>query len=220
MSPASASAPVPSVGARIRQARLERGLGLRALAREVGVSASLVSQIETGKSQPSVSTLYAITTALGISVESLFSVESLSGGRETAAAVHPAAAVHALAAFAADPARRLGPLVTPGEREVLELDSGVVWERLGHVPGTDVDFLLVTYRPGGSSSGSGGLMRHTGTEYGYLTSGELVLTLGFDEQILRPGDAVCFESATPHRYRNDGDEPAVGVWFVSSQSVQ
>lgn len=220
MSPASASAPVPSVGARIRQARLERGLGLRALAREVGVSASLVSQIETGKSQPSVSTLYAITTALGISVESLFSVESLSEGRETAAAVHPAAAVHALAAFAADPSRRLGPLVTPGEREVLELDSGVVWERLGHVPGTDVDFLLVTYRPGGSSSGSGGLMRHTGTEYGYLTSGELVLTLGFDEQILRPGDAVCFESATPHRYRNDGDEPAVGVWFVSSQSVQ
>ncbi|MFF7277751.1 cupin domain-containing protein [Streptomyces griseorubiginosus] len=218
MSPASA--PVPSVGARIRQARLERGLGLRALAREVGVSASLVSQIETGKSQPSVSTLYAITTALGISVESLFSVESLSEGREAAAAVHPAAAVHALAAFAADPARRLGPLVTPGEREVLELDSGVVWERLGHVPGTDVDFLLVTYRPGGSSSGSGGLMRHTGTEYGYLTSGELVLTLGFDEQILRPGDAVCFESATPHRYRNDGDEPAVGVWFVSSQSVQ
>ncbi|MFC8428747.1 helix-turn-helix domain-containing protein [Streptomyces sp. NPDC057253] len=207
-------APVPSVGARIRQARLERGLGLRALAREVGVSASLVSQIETGKSQPSVSTLYAITTALGISVESLFETG------ETAAAMPSASVAHALAAFAADPARRIGPLVGPAEREVLELDSGVVWERLGHVPGTDVDFLLVTYRPGGSSSDSGGLMRHTGTEYGYLTSGELVLTLGFDERILRPGDAVCFESATPHRYRNDGDEPAVGVWFVSSQSVQ
>ncbi|MER7561456.1 cupin domain-containing protein [Streptomyces sp. NPDC097941] len=205
--------PVPAVGARIRQARLERGLGLRALAREVGVSASLVSQIETGKSQPSVSTLYAITTALGISVESLFD------GREAAAA-REASVVHALAAFAADPGRRIGPLVGPGEREVLELDSGVVWERLGHVPGTDVDFLLVTYRPGGSSSGSGGLMRHAGTEYGYLTSGELVLTLGFDEQVLRPGDAVSFESTTPHRYRNDGDEPAVGVWFVSSQTVQ
>jgi transcriptional regulator with XRE-family HTH domain len=204
---------VPAVGARIRQARLERGLGLRALAREVGVSASLVSQIETGKSQPSVSTLYAITTALGISVESLFD------GREAAAA-REATVVYALAAFAADPGRRIGPLVGPGEREVLELDSGVVWERLGHVPGTDVDFLLVTYRPGGSSSGSGGLMRHAGTEYGYLTSGELVLTLGFDEQVLRPGVAVSFESTTPHRYRNDGDEPAVGVWFVSSQTVQ
>ncbi|MHC3467712.1 helix-turn-helix domain-containing protein [Streptomyces sp. 7R007] len=206
MSPAD----VPPVGARIRQARLARGVSLRRLAREVGVSASLVSQIETGKSQPSVSTLYAITTALSISVESLF-----EAGEPAVAAPVAGTVVHALAAFAADPGRRIGPLVTPGERERLELDSGVVWERLGHVPGMDVDFLLVTYRPGGASSGSGGLMRHAGTEYGWLTSGELVLTLGFEEYTLRPGDAVCFESTTPHRYRNEGTEPAVGVWFVT-----
>jgi transcriptional regulator with XRE-family HTH domain len=207
-------AAVPPVGARIRRARQDSGLSLRALAREIGVSASLVSQIETGKSQPSVSTLYAITTALGISVESLFE------SREPATATLGATAPHALAAFAADPGRRIGPLVTPGEREVLELDSGVVWERLGHVPGTDVDFLLVTYLPGGSSSSSDGLMRHPGTEYGYLTSGELVLTLGFEERVLRVGDAVCFESTTPHRYRNDTAESAVGVWFVTGQSAR
>ncbi|MFB7930094.1 helix-turn-helix domain-containing protein [Streptomyces sp. NPDC056039] len=203
---------VPPVGARIRQARLERGTSLRALAREVGVSASLVSQIETGKSQPSVSTLYAITTALGISVESLFDARAPA---PVVGAGTPASLPHALAAFAADPGRRIGPLAVAGERETLELDSGVRWERLGRVPGADVDFLLVTYRPGGSSAGSGGLMRHGGTEYGYLTSGELILTLGFDEYTVRPGDAVCFESTTPHRYRNDGEVPAVGVWFVS-----
>ncbi|MCX5062942.1 MULTISPECIES: helix-turn-helix domain-containing protein [unclassified Streptomyces] len=223
MSPAA----VPPVGARIRQARLAKGVSLRALAREVGVSASLVSQIETGKSQPSVSTLYGITTALSISVESLFDayedeiaappVVTASAG--SGAPAVPATVLHALAAFAADPGRRIGPLVTPGEREVLELDSGVVWERLGHVPGADVDFLQVTYRPGGSSSSSGGLMRHAGTEYGCLTSGALVLTLGFDEYTLGPGDAVCFESTTPHRYRNDGAEPAVGVWFVFGQGA-
>jgi transcriptional regulator with XRE-family HTH domain len=206
------AAAVPPLGARIRQARLERGTSLRALAREVGVSASLVSQIETGKSQPSVSTLYAITTVLGISVESLFDARASS---PMAGVNPPGAVLPALAAFAADPGRRIGPLVGAGERETLELDSGVVWERLGRVPGADVDFLLVTYRPGGSSSGSGGLMRHTGTEYGYLTSGELILTLGFDEYTVRPGDAVSFESTTPHRYRNDGEVPAVGVWFVS-----
>ncbi|MFJ8591541.1 helix-turn-helix domain-containing protein [Streptomyces sp. NPDC093598] len=223
------SAVVPPVGARIRQARLERGTSLRALAREVGVSASLVSQIETGKSQPSVSTLYAITTALGISVESLF--DAREGAREGLRepvrepvragagagppAASPATVPHALAAFAADPGRRIGPLVGAGGRETLELDSGVVWERLGRVPGAEADFLLVTYRPGGSSSGSGALMRHPGTEYGYLTSGELILTLGFEEYTVRPGDSVCFESTTPHRYRNDGEVPAVGVWFVS-----
>ncbi|WP_406194329.1 helix-turn-helix domain-containing protein [Streptomyces sp. NBC_01017] len=207
-------ADVPPVGTRIRQARLARGTSLRALAREVGVSASLVSQIENGKSQPSVSTLYAITTALGISIEALFEAGEVTTASPAAAA--PGTVLHALAAFAADPGRRIGPLVTPDEREALELDSGVVWERLGHVPGSDVDFLLVTYRPGGASSSSGGLMRHTGTEYGCLTSGELILTLGFDEYTLRPGDAVCFESTTPHRYRNDGDVPATGIWFVSS----
>ncbi|MGW5133786.1 helix-turn-helix domain-containing protein [Streptomyces sp. NPDC004135] len=223
---------VPPVGERIRQARLEHGTSLRALARRIGVSASLVSQIETGKSQPSVSTLYAITTALGISVESLFDARQTG----TAAPVDPSApvapvappgpvapaapqtvphALTALTASAADPGRRIGPLVGAGGRERLELDSGVVWERLGRVPGADADFLLVTYRPGGASSGSGALMRHPGTEYGYLTSGELILTLGFDEYTVRPGDAVCFESTTPHRYRNDGGVPAVGVWFVS-----
>jgi quercetin dioxygenase-like cupin family protein len=93
-----------------------------------------------------------------------------------------------------------------------------VWERLGRVPGAEADFLLVTYRPGGSSSGSGALMRHPGTEYGYLTSGELILTLGFEEYTVRPGDSVCFESTTPHRYRNDGEVPAVGVWFVSGDA--
>ncbi|GGW99273.1 helix-turn-helix domain-containing protein [Streptomyces chartreusis] len=230
MSPAA----VPPVGARIRQARLAHGTSLRALAREIGVSASLVSQIENGKSQPSVSTLYAITTALGISIESLF--DAGEGGIATAATAPataltpgpgtapgtatdpaPGTVLHALASFAADPGRRIGPVVTPDEREVLELDSGVVWERLGHVPGTHVDFLQVTYRPGGASSSSGGLMRHAGTEYGCLTSGELILTLGFDEYTLRPGDAVCFESTTPHRYRNDGDVPAVGTWFVSTE---
>ncbi|MEU1004063.1 helix-turn-helix domain-containing protein [Streptomyces tibetensis] len=249
---------VPPVGARIRQARLERGTSLRALAREIGVSASLVSQIETGKSQPSVSTLYAITTTLGISVESLFDAreEAASTPPATIRPAGPPATIRpagppaaspatvpsaaspdtvplaaspdtvppaaspdtvplALAALAAESGRRIGPLVAAGGRETLELDSGVVWERLGRVPGVDTDFLLVTYRPGGSSSGSGALMRHPGTEYGYLTSGELILTLAFEEYTLRPGDSVCFESTTPHRYRNDGEVPAVGVWFVS-----
>ncbi|MFI0446934.1 helix-turn-helix domain-containing protein [Actinomadura sp. 6N118] len=247
---------VPPVGARIREERLKRGLSLRALARAVGVSASLISQIETGKSQPSVSTLYAITQALEISVEDVFDAAEAETA-ETAEAAHaPAAATPAAAAPVAAavvvPAPHAGalaealrpttpgtgpgmgprigprmgpgtgpgmgpgtgPLVRPGEREVLELESGVTWERLGHVPGTDVDFLLVTYAPGGSSSSSGKLMRHGGVEHGYLIEGELTLTLGFDTHRLEPGDAVSFPSATPHRYRNEGDVPAVGVWFV------
>ena len=63
---------VPWLGARLREERLSRGISLRSLARDVGVSASMISQIETSKSQPSVSTLYAIISALRISIEDVF----------------------------------------------------------------------------------------------------------------------------------------------------
>ena len=208
---------VPQVGQRIREERLKRGLSLRGLARAVGVSASLVSQIETGKSQPSVSTLYAITSALGISVQDVFeaaTVADLDATLEHAVGETgpPTTVLQALYAL---PAGRLGPVVHEDERQVLRLDSGVTWERLGRLPPHNVDFLLVTYAPGGSSSSTGTLMRHAGSEYGVLLHGELVLTLAFEEITLRAGDSISFESSTPHRYRNDGLREAVGVWFVS-----
>ena len=45
----------------------------RELARRIGLSASMISQIESGQSKPSVSTLYAIVTELGVSVDDIFS---------------------------------------------------------------------------------------------------------------------------------------------------
>jgi len=269
----------PQVGERIRAERTKRGVSLRSLARGVGVSASLISQIETGKCQPSVSTLYAITTTLGVSIEDVFEPagpppDGLLGAAAAAVSAAPlprtapvagagipagssAGAVPpritpphtvpprmtppdamlshitppdtappdtalphlapsqavALAALAA--AQGSSPVARAGEREVLRLDSGVTWERLGHVPGVQVDFLLVTYAPGGSSSGNGQLMRHTGAEYGYLMQGELILTLAAVEQRLTAGQSVSFPSSTPHSYRNDAACPAVGVWFVA-----
>jgi transcriptional regulator with XRE-family HTH domain len=203
-----AASDVPSLGLRIREERLRRGVSLRALARDVGVSASMISQIETGKAQPSVGTLYAITTALGMSIQDVFEEAVAEFAAPLAA---PATVLEALGSARG---LRLGPLVRPAERQVLRLDSGVTWERLGSLSTHAVDFLLVTYAPGGSSSSTGDLMRHPGAEYGFLLSGELVLTLGFEDILVRPGDAVSFDSTTPHRYRNDGTEPAVGLWYV------
>lgn len=238
----------PPIGRRIREERLRRGFNLRSLARAVNVSASHISQIETGKCRPSVSTLYAITTALGVSVDDIFEgsgtglteltgteltgtgltsadladadIDLATGGAGLAIAgvlpAEPATVAAALVALACEHARRIGPVVGPADRETLELDSGVTWERLGHVPGLPVDFLLITYAPGGSSSSTARLMRHPGTEYGYLISGELIVTLGFSEHKVVAGDAICFPSSTPHRYRNERPEQAVGVWFVAS----
>src|SRR5918911_200215 len=161
-----ASSDVPALGERIRAERIGRGLSLRALARDVGVSASMISQIETGKVQPSVSTLYAITSALGMSIQDVFA-EPIDGA--VPAPVSRPTTVLAVLGHA--PGIRLGPLVTPKDRQVLSLDSGVTWERLGSIPGRVVDFLLVTYAPGATSSSTGSLMRHPRSEYGYLLSG-------------------------------------------------
>src|SRR5579872_1036784 len=62
----------PLVGAQLRERRFESGMSLRELARRLDVSPSLVSQIETGKIQPSVRTLYAIVTELGLSLDEIF----------------------------------------------------------------------------------------------------------------------------------------------------
>ena len=64
---------VPAVmAANLRRRRVEADMSVRALARSVGVSPSLVSQIELGKANPSVGTLYAIVTELGLSLDQLF----------------------------------------------------------------------------------------------------------------------------------------------------
>jgi transcriptional regulator with XRE-family HTH domain len=205
---------VPPIGPRIRAERARREVTIRALARVVGVSPSLISQIETGKSQPSVSTLYGITSTLGLSLEDLFDASD----EDESAASPSAPSASVLGYLSTDRAKGVGPHVSPKDRELLTLESGVTWERLGQVPHHHVDFLLVTYPPGSASSLDGRLMRHSGTEYGYLISGMLELNLGFDKYMLAAGDSVCFESTKPHGYRNDGKVPAVGVWFVLEPS--
>jgi quercetin dioxygenase-like cupin family protein len=181
---------VPPIGPRIRAERERRNVTIRALARVIGVSPSLISQID------------------------LFDA---SDSDEPATAPAPASTTN-LRFLGTDRAKAVGPHVSPDDRELLTLDSGVTWERLGQVPHHHVDFLLVTYPPGSASSVDGRLMRHSGTEYGYLISGKLELNLGFDSYLLAAGDSVCFASTKPHGYRNDGAIPAVGVWFVVEPS--
>ena len=75
------------LGERLRQERDRLGLSLRELARRLDVSPSLVSQIETGKIQPSVRTLYAMVSELGVSLDEMFAPR----GRRRAAAGRRAA---------------------------------------------------------------------------------------------------------------------------------
>jgi transcriptional regulator with XRE-family HTH domain/quercetin dioxygenase-like cupin family protein len=203
------------VGRRLRAHREQSGISLRELARRLGVSASAISQIETGKSLPSVSRLYAIVTELGMSLDELFTERS----EETeASAPQRRSRPSPNRPPAAPPAEGAGGHVQrAGNRKAVELESGVRWERLTPSPDPSADFLFVVYDVGGSSSRGDQFIRHWGREYGLVLSGSLEVTVGFDSYLLRPGDSISFDSTVPHRLRNTGKEPATGVWLVSGR---
>jgi transcriptional regulator with XRE-family HTH domain len=161
-------------------------ISLRELSRRVGISASMLSQIENGRAQPSVATLYALVSALSISLDELLASNPASSTR----------------------------IVTATDRATLVMDTGVTWERLTPEPDQLVDALLVTYPPGSSSSSGGGLMSHAGREYAFLLSGRLTVHLGFETLVLEAGSSISFDSAIPHAYLNEGTEPASGLWHV------
>ncbi len=192
-----------TLGRNLRRTRLERGLSLRALARELDVSPSLVSQIETGRIQPSVRTLYAIVSQLGVSLDELFQLGD--GGTGNGSEPHAAS----------DAAREYCPFVQrASKRSAIELETGVRWERLTthNIPG--VEFLYAVYPPGSESAPADALVRHSGRELGFVLAGLLGVTVGFESFVLGPGDSVCFESTIPHRLANDGDEDATALWIV------
>jgi transcriptional regulator with XRE-family HTH domain len=193
------------IGSRLREERERARLSQRELARRLGVSASLISQIEAGQSKPSVSTLYAIVTELGVSLDHIFQVHASPDA--------PLAATNGV-----PPDAGTGPVVRPTERHVIELDSGVRWERLTSHQHEDVDFLHVIYDVGGSSASDERMMRHSGREYGFVISGRLNVRLGFEEHELGPGDSIAFDSTLPHRLWNAGGEPVHGIWFVVGRS--
>jgi transcriptional regulator with XRE-family HTH domain len=187
---------------RLRAERERHGISLRELARRLKISPSAISQIETGRARPSVATLWAIVTELGMSLDDLFADER-GAAPQAAAPDAPAEA----------PAASL-PVVTPASREALQLATGVRWERMTADADPDVDFIWVVYDAGGSSSPEDSFIRHAGREYGLVLSGRLEVTVGFETTVLGPGDSISFDSTTPHRLRNAGTEPVTGVWVV------
>lgn len=200
------------VGSRIRARREAIGISLRQFARNLDVSASFISQLETGKTQPSVATLFAICNALGLSTDELFDVDT--GTKRTDEQSNPWRDLST--PDGAEPVTRSGddaPVIRPHERKALVLDSGVTWESLAATHSRITDFMHVRYEVGGTSTLDDKMLRHVGTEYGYILKGTLEITLGFETYTLHPGDSISFDSSRPHRLANVGNEPVEAVWF-------
>src|SRR3954464_811885 len=170
--------PTHGIGERLARLRGARGVKVSALARAVGVSPSLISQIERGQSRPSVSTLFALSQALDVPVDAFFRDDA--GERAAPPAAPPRAPAPAPTPTPtasgdpeADPAARPRHryLVRKEGRDVIEIEGGVRWESLTPRPMDDLDFMELVYE-GGAESGAR-LYRHPGTEMVLLLSGRL-----------------------------------------------
>jgi quercetin dioxygenase-like cupin family protein/DNA-binding XRE family transcriptional regulator len=226
-----ATSATDNLGPRLRAVREARGLSLRESARRLGVSASFLSQLETGKSQPSVATLYALSRHLDVTIDQLFDdpetapAESVVIGRgasggdtargsrsERARPSHGFLADGrggaAQAAWPTEPPRARLEIWRPGERGRIAMDGGVTWEQLATNTGQDMEFLDVVYEPHSSSTNDDRMLRHQGYEFGYVIEGELEVTFGFEVFTVRAGDSFGFDSGVPHLFRNLRDEPA------------
>jgi transcriptional regulator with XRE-family HTH domain len=196
-----------TLGATLKAARGDRGLSLRAVAAQIGVSAALISQIELGHTRPSVSTLYSLVAFFGISLDEVMGLSPSAAGT---ASPTPVTASPDVSRF-----RRL----SAGDRPSLRMGNGVRWELVASAPGSSAEAVLVTYEPGASSSSDGALMTHPGNEDAYLLSGELSLELEDQAFVLGAGDSFSFDSTRPHRFRNAGLVPATGIWLKLSGAV-
>jgi len=216
---------------RLKRARQKSGLSLREVSRQLNVSASFVSQIENGKSTPSVATLYSMAQLLGVTIDELFSGEQaddevapanvepvspepLNGGPISRSALGSPAD-----AWPGDEVRSRISVTRPGGRKRLEMDTGVVWEQLATNTGAELDFMWIFYPPHSTSTNDKRMLQHSGSEFGYLLDGELEVTVGFEVFTLRAGDAIGFDSSTPHLLTNKTDRPARGIWFVRHPPV-
>jgi transcriptional regulator with XRE-family HTH domain len=88
--------PVNALAANLRRLRAERGLSTVALARESGVARATLAQLEAGRGNPTLETLYALANALEVALADVIAppvaadvevVRSADGPRVTGAAV-------------------------------------------------------------------------------------------------------------------------------------
>ncbi len=203
----SVSKPIFPIGEKLRAERLNQQLTLRQLAAKAQVSASLLSKLENDKVNPSVRTLHSLAEALSLPLSAFFSDEVDDSATDDlvisenrlATEVRVPTPIPSSAKEQDDSGKT--PVIRKDAREAIQLLGGVSWERLTEKQ-SHTQFLESVYEVGAESGQQ--MSHHTGLEFHFVLQGELTLHLGPAEYVLTQGDAIIFDSQTPHRLTNKG----------------
>ncbi len=180
------------VGARIRHARILKGMRMRDLAAAVGCDESMISKIEAGKVTPSLAMLDKIVVAVDRDMASFFGLEIDE---------------HKLVQTPADRVKVAGDALRGGK--------GVTYERL--VPlaaGNLLEGNIHNVEPGGEKNDP---ITHQGEAVGFLLEGEIDLFIDGTVYHMKAGDSFFFKAHLTNGYRNTGTTVARIIWVNTPQ---
>jgi transcriptional regulator with XRE-family HTH domain len=178
-----------ALGQQVRQLRRQNELAIGDLAAAAGLSAGMVSKIENGQISPSLSTLNALATSLGVPITALFSAHE---------------------------ERRDASHVKAGQGVVIErrgTKAGHVYRLLGHALRGEVTVepYLITLEKGAAPYTA---FRHSGVEFIYMLSGEVTYRHADASYRLKPGDAFLFDSGALHGPQDLAKLPATYLSII------
>jgi len=178
------------LGEKIRRLRQVNHLSLSDLADKIDASRSFISQIEQGKTAPSLQTLKHLASALNCTVGSLVD----------------------------DPVGPTAPTVAADQRPKIDrLRSGVTIESLTYPDiHKSMEPLLIVLDPGANSGPES--YQHRGEEFIFVIGGRLLLQLNGEEYPLEEGGSAYFDSSRPHRFANPGTEKTFALWVITPPS--
>ncbi|HWK44480.1 MAG TPA: helix-turn-helix domain-containing protein [Stellaceae bacterium] len=177
------------IGSKLRTLRLERKLSISDLAMKAGVSAGIISQIERGKSNPSMKTLQRIRTALGVSLWAFLD--------------------HSPSETSQDP----GFVRRASDRlRIVVGQSQLIKELLSPHNDESLRFMIITMPP---NSQTEEVLIGEGEKGGFILDGEVELTVAGRAATLAKGDSFQFRSHQSHQMANNTASSAQVLWIMS-----
>jgi len=177
------------LGNRLKELRIQKGLSQTELAKQVGVTPSTISQVESNQIYPSLPALIKMAEILSVELSSFFAYSDSHSSQVifTESNAMPIS-------FPNLPKDSIHPkLFTPvgfdsrSEHYLIEIPPHT---KLG------AHFFI-----------------HKGEEVGYVLSGELSLAVENRTYNVHEGNMICFTSQIPSQWENTGDLPAKLFWI-------
>ena len=177
------------MGKRIKLKRESLGFQMNELSSKIGVTPSLISQIESGKAYPSIVTLKKVADALHTTVGDLI-------GENEDLDHHP--------------------LLKPDERRFVKKNTkGTSLHMLSyHDPSKQIEPYIIEFQ---KNSNSEGIMTSNfpGQEFCFVLKGKFEATVDEQQYNLNDGDGFYFNSNNPHLFKNVSGENAEILWIIT-----